>query len=548
MVGTQIMPLESDFIYCKMKQLELKPYYDPITVFNLSAEDRAVNNTNVFNDKRLQSSVDNLCTKVLRKKTVIISRLSKNESDRKRHTRILNNEKLDNEQLISYVTNKSVSNLSSQPDSEVLVVSDLVNLDTSASAERVQRNGEELGFLNNNTTPGILAHTSLVIDSKSNQVIGLGDIILFSRKKRAPNPDKKKRGTEADKKLPDEKKESEAWRQGVKNSRDLLMSKGNKHRTYIFDSDAESIANFNYLLSLNACNASTDQRDDFIIKMQYKKRQLNLDYKEDGVEIPTLDGRANKAKAKKKIRLNEYGAGIAFQGKTKLELRAYDFKKNGKRRKRLAREAELNVKYYPIRFIDKENREHKLYIVQAWEDPNNLPESERESAIDSMLITTKTVESLEQALQILKEYEQRWNIEQLFRTVKKQGLKIENCQLGSISALVRIITIAMEVSTQILKLVQARDQEKGYPITSVFNEKHLPILEKLNQQHEGNTIKQQNPYPKDQLSYGTWIIARMGGWNGYIKGRPPGPIIIGRGLEEFYNIIDFWEGLFVSQP
>ena len=41
------------------------------------------------------------------------------------------------------------------------------------------------------------------------------------------------------------------------------------------------------------------------------------------------------------------------------------------------------------------------------------------------LLTTHPVESIEQALTVIGWYRLRWNIEQLFRTLKRQGLGIE---------------------------------------------------------------------------------------------------------------------------
>src|SRR4051812_8249485 len=31
-----------------------------------------------------------------------------------------------------------------------------------------------------------------------------------------------------------------------------------------------------------------------------------------------------------------------------------------------------------------------------------------------------------------------------------------------------------------------------------------------------------NPHPTDSLAWAAWIIARLGGWNGYASSRPPG--------------------------
>lgn len=59
---------------------------------------------------------------------------------------------------------------------------------------------------------------------------------------------------------------------------------------------------------------------------------------------------------------------------------------------------------------------------------------------------------------------------------------------------------------------------------------------------EGKTIIQKNPHPKENLAWASWIIARLGGWQGYVKSEGlPGPIVMGRGLTRFEGIYDGWK-------
>ena len=60
------------------------------------------------------------------------------------------------------------------------------------------------------------------------------------------------------------------------------------------------------------------------------------------------------------------------------------------------------------------------------------------------------------------------------------------------------------------------------------------VLEAILTKVEGKTAKQKNPYPKENLAWATWIIARLGGWQGYRSSKgPPGPICLRRGLQRF---------------
>ncbi len=57
---------------------------------------------------------------------------------------------------------------------------------------------------------------------------------------------------------------------------------------------------------------------------------------------------------------------------------------------------------------------------------------------------------------------------------------------------------------------------------------------------QDKTEKQKNYYPKNSMSRAAWIIARLGGWNGYASESPPGPIVMLRGLQKFELQYEGW--------
>jgi hypothetical protein len=61
-----------------------------------------------------------------------------------------------------------------------------------------------------------------------------------------------------------------------------------------------------------------------------------------------------------------------------------------------------------------------------------------------------------------------------------------------------------------------------------------------NEKVEGKTEKQKNPYRKNSMSWASWLIARLGGWNGYSSESPPGPITMLRGLQKFALQLQDW--------
>jgi len=171
-----------------------------------------------------------------------------------------------------------------------------------------------------------------------------------------------------------------------------------------------------------------------------------------------------------------------------------------------------------------------------------------EEPIHWRLLTTHAVMTVEQALQIVAWYRQRWQIEQLFRTSKSQGLDIESSQVETAEALFKLAAVAMIAATKIMQLVLARDGTVDRPATDVVAPDQLPMLEALQTRLEGKTAKQKNPHPKLSIAWLSWIIARLGGWTGYASERPPGPITVRRGWLRFEHMVEGWRLRNVCTP
>jgi len=157
-----------------------------------------------------------------------------------------------------------------------------------------------------------------------------------------------------------------------------------------------------------------------------------------------------------------------------------------------------------------------------------------------LILTTHEVTSIDQAWQIVSWYKQRWVIEQLFRTLKAQGLKIEDSQLQSAARLEKLLAIATKAAVIIIQLVQARGGGNDQPASHVFSPNEIDTLAALEKRFKGKTRLQSNPHPKASLAWAAWIIAKLGGWNGYASSKPPGPITFCNGLAYFRACADGW--------
>lgn len=156
------------------------------------------------------------------------------------------------------------------------------------------------------------------------------------------------------------------------------------------------------------------------------------------------------------------------------------------------------------------------------------------------LLTTHAVGDAETAWRIVDWYRARWTIEQLFRTLKLQGLRLEDSQVETADRLIKLTAIAAQAACLTLQLVQARDGRSGEPASLAFTAAEIGALDALAPRLEGNTAKQKNPHPNRSLAWAAWIIAKLGGWDGYSSSRPPGPITFKEGLQYFRALAAGW--------
>jgi len=124
------------------------------------------------------------------------------------------------------------------------------------------------------------------------------------------------------------------------------------------------------------------------------------------------------------------------------------------------------------------------------------------------------------AQQIVQLYRLRWRIEQVFRAIKSDGLRLEETQIQEASRLFKLAAIAFVAAARTIQLVDARDGSR-WPASDVADKALIAAAEVIGPTLEGKTQRQKNPYPLRSLAWLAWIAARLGGWNCYYK--PPGP-------------------------
>ena len=126
--------------------------------------------------------------------------------------------------------------------------------------------------------------------------------------------------------------------------------------------------------------------------------------------------------------------------------------------------------------------------------------------------------------------------------MKTQGLQLEDSRLETADRLLKLTAIAAKAAVITLQLVQARDGRSAEPATLAFDDRQVEVLAAFAAKYRGRTALQRNPHPAKRLAWAAWIIARLGGWDGYPRTKP-GPITMRRGLEYFLGVAQAWTAL-----
>jgi Transposase DDE domain len=161
-------------------------------------------------------------------------------------------------------------------------------------------------------------------------------------------------------------------------------------------------------------------------------------------------------------------------------------------------------------------KEIELTLVEAREIDPPSPKG----ALCWRILTTRQVGCAKAAKDIIALYRLRWRIEQVFRMMKRDGLRIEATQVTQGRRLFHLAALALTAAVRTLQLVDAREGSTR-PSSDAIDDVFIAPLERISKSLQGKTERQKNPHPKGSLAWLAWIVARLGGWNCYYK--PPGP-------------------------
>lgn len=147
--------------------------------------------------------------------------------------------------------------------------------------------------------------------------------------------------------------------------------------------------------------------------------------------------------------------------------------------------------------------------------------------LEWLLLTTDRVRSLDDAHRVLDAYAMRWRIEELHRAWKSGWCNVEQTQLRRRDAICKWATLHLAVAARAVHLSKRARTEPDAPATEEFSRDEIDVTLLYQQKRTKH-----RPGDTPPLGEMVTLVALLGGYTGKSSGGPPGPTVLGRGLEK----------------
>ena len=434
---------------------------------------------------------------MVEKNSSIINFCCESASERVAAYRLINNPRLVMEEMVGCLSGACARGCEGL--SHVLCLQDTTEIVFSHKG-RLSLDDKDFGYgTSEKETYTIFGHPGLVVDSASRMPVGYGHIKIWNRD-RTENRQKKQRRSMV--KL--EEKESYRW---VETAEKTVASLPSGMRVTMVGDRENDV--YSVMCKMLACGC------DFLIRSVHD-RPVDCDVEGGSMGI------------------KEYMQSQSVALTYNLELQGHKGRK-ARTAKMLLRFAKVTV-HKNDKCLDDVPESLTCYCVYAVEDASTVPEGEE--PVEWRLLTSHVVETVDDAVQCVEWYKCRWYIEETFRVCKSEGFRIESVQLESGAAIKKLIVLTLWAALRCVTLKRAYDeQDEAVPASRMFDKQEENLLdlemERLHQKSP-KALDGRNPFREHSLPWAAWIIARLGGWSGYLSahGRP-GYITMKRGLDRF---------------
>ena len=197
---------------------------------------------------------------------------------------------------------------------------------------------------------------------------------------------------------------------------------------------------------------------------------------------------------------------------------------------RKSRTAHIDVRYREVRISKPMDRKGKQRAVTVRAiAATERAETGGDDPVEWLLLTTLPVDSAESAIEKVRWYTQRWQIEVFHRTLKT-GCKIERRQSSTAESLKAGLAIDAVVAWRVMHLVKLGREVPDAPCTVFFEELEWKALYCFI--HKTKTPPAETPTLHDALR----MVASLGGFLGRKSDGDPGAETTWKGLERLTDI------------
>lgn len=393
-----------------------------------------------FGDARLKETGARFFRRIVEVGSICLRRLGQNRKGEMQFGRWLRNRKVTYQEITRKACEKTSGLVSGL---HILAIQDGSEINYQKHAKRIAGG---LGTVGNGTDIGLFIHPMLAIEAKTQACLGIAHQETWIRTKAAAKNYQQ---------LPIEEKESYRWLKTAQAAKEHLSNAG--MITIIADRESDLYEEWDRI---------PDDKTHVLTRMCRDRKLANEE--------------------------------MLFQALGKQPVQACYRLHLAATSKRSAHEAHMEIRYCEVEIKRPKHRKTgKASIVLRAIEVCERSETVigKEAPIQWRLMTTHRIESVEEALQCVDWYCQRWQIEQLFRTIKKQGLNLESSQIEEGESLIKLASVAVLAAVRTLQLTMAREGKSDQLATDVFDTEEITVLEELCPRLEGLTEKQKIHFP-----------------------------------------------------
>lgn len=422
-------------------------------------------------DMRRRDRLVKLASAALERPEAGLSSMMKGEAENKAAQRFFSNNDFNEYNILLPVFESAISQINNH--SRVLLIQDTTHLNYDSKL-RTYGLGH-IGSNNKGSYQGILLHWTLALDSKG-YVLGTPHSKFWCRKKR-----EKPTKVNAIQSIPYHEKESFKWVEAVESIQDEVSK--STQAIWVADREADIYDFIDKVMSVG---------HDFVIRSQANRiidgqSELLQDYARNGKlvgsEVLVLNRKIN---GKKTINVN---------------IRCSEFSLLAQRRKAGAQ-------------FTKPCQDRDIYAVHVCSTEKKYP-------LEWILLTSMPLKTLQDCLEVIWIYKQRWQIE-LVHKVLKSGYKAEELCVNTASKLKKILAIMLPVSAQVFKLSRLAREKPEEPAENHLSPTEIKLL--LLQKGKPKT------YVLSMKEAWFWI-GLLGGFRGSKNSKPAGAMVFWRGYK-----------------